>query len=414
MRSVHEYIEGHQADLLALLQKLVRIPTVNPPGACYQDLVDVLGAHCRKLGMDTAIYLVPEERLRDVLGSVAYPRPNLVARWDVGADQTLHFNGHYDVVPAAGNWRFGDPFAPAVSGGHMYGRGTADMKGAIAAQLAAIEAIRQAGFQPAMNVECSFTADEETGGELGAGFLVAAGHVRAEYLLVGEGAAGMQVGCGHNGVLWLQVQVEGRSAHASRPWEGVNAFEQMAQLVNELQRYKRSLSAARRRYRDPGGADRYPTVNFGGVFGGSAGDKVNTVPALARFTVDRRIVPGESINEVEGEVRGKVEQAARKLGIRCRVVPLLRVAPCVVDQNGALAKAFSRAVQAVRRGPTGFRVTTGFTDLRLFVNGLGVEGVGYGVKGERAHGVDERVSIHDLVQTAKTYAEFMLRGVTAP
>ena len=411
MDAYHTYLEKHERQLVRQLQEMIQVPTINPPGEHYREMVDLLQERCAGLGMKVGIHRVPDERVRQVTGTVDFPRYNLVARWDVGASRTVHFNGHYDVVPAAGQWRFGSPFRPTVKGGQVYGRGAGDMKGSIAALLMAIEALQQSGHQPAVNAECSFTADEETGGELGAGFVVDQGLVTADYAVVCEGAAGMQVGCGHNGVLWLEVEIQGRPAHASRPEEGINAFEQMAELVHELQRYKRGLGGIRRQYRDFDGQVRGPTVNIGGVFQGSPGDKVNTVPARACFSIDRRLVPGETLPRVEDELRQVIERAAAKLGIQCQVRAPLRIGPCVVAPDHSLLRAFARAVQTVRRRPPKFRVTTGFTDLHYFVENGGLPGVGYGVKGEHAHGVDERVKSRDLVQTARTYAEFMMRGV---
>ena len=411
MSTFHEYIERHERKLVHSLQDMVRVPTVNPPGDRYREMVDLLQARCRELEMKAKVHRVPDERVKKVVGSADFPRYNLVARWDVGAEKTVHFNGHYDVVPAAGKWRYGDPFRPEVSHGMLYGRGSGDMKGSIAALLMAVEALQQSGCEPAVNVECSFTADEETGGELGAGYVVREGLVDADYAVVCEGAAGLQLGCGHNGVLWLEVEVQGKPAHASRPEDGINAFERMVALVHGLQKFKEGLAVPSRRFRDFNGQLRSPTVNIGGVFGGGSGDKVNTVPARAVFSIDRRIVPGETLRQVEGELRQEIEKIARAQGIACKVQSPLRISPCVVEPTQPLPRAFAGAVQAVRRGPAGFRVTTGFTDLHYFVEEEGLPGVGYGVKGEQAHGVDERLRVHDLVQTARTYAEFMLRGV---
>ena len=131
-----------------------------------------------------------------------------------------------------------------------------------------------ADAEPAFNIECSFTADEETGGELGAGWIVGQGLVDADFAVVCEGAAGTQVGCGHNGVLWLEVTINGKSAHASRPEQGINAFEAMAGVVRHLQDYKGKLCEYRRRYVDFDGHIRNPTLNIGGVFSGGAGDKI--------------------------------------------------------------------------------------------------------------------------------------------
>ena len=405
---VHQYVEEHQEQLLDSVQTLVRVDTVNPPGRNYRAMADALLGRCQGLGLRAKVHRVPDQEVRRVLGSVEFPRYNLIARWDAGRPQTVHFNAHYDVVPCAGQWKFGDPFEPGLSAGALYGRGAGDMKGAIAALLMAVEALKATGAEPAFNIECSFTADEETGGQLGAGWIVNKGLVNADFAVVCEGAAGTQVGCGHNGVLWLEVELTGKAAHASRPEQGVNAFEAMADVVQKLQAYKAQLNAAELRYMDFDGEARNPTLNIGGTFSGGAGDKINTVPARARFSLDRRLVPGEQLAAVERELRRAVVQAAAP---PCRVAVPLRIEPCVVNADHALPRAFARAVQAVRRRAAGYRLSSGFTDLHYFAVAGGLPGIGYGVKGERIHGVDERVRVRDLVLTARTYAEFMLRGL---
>ncbi len=408
----HDYIDRSEQLLLGMLQDMVRVPTVNPPGCRYREMVDLLKEQSERVGLSVDIHRVPDDQVRALLGSADHPRYNLIARWDVGAAQTVHFNAHYDVVPVAGPWRFGDPFEPGVAAGCVYGRGSGDMKGSIAALLMAIGALRESGVEPAFNIECSFTADEETGGQLGAGYVVREGLCKADYAVVCEGAAGAQVGCGHNGVLWLEVDIGGKSAHASRPQDGVNAFEAMASMAIGLGAYKDKLSASARRYRDFNGLYRNPTLNVGGVFAGGAGDKINTVPARAGFSLDRRLVPGEQIARVEGELRKVLERlAAQCKPATCRIESPLRIEPCVVDIQHPLCQSFASAVRSVRRRSAGFRVTTGFTDLHYFVVEGGMPGIGYGVKGENAHGIDERVRVRDVSLTAHTYAEFMLRGI---
>jgi succinyl-diaminopimelate desuccinylase len=414
VNSVHRYIEDGESQLVRNLQDMVRIGTVNPPGLDYRAMVEHLSARCEGLGMRSKVHRVPDGEVRRIIGSSEYPRYNLIARWDVGRERTVHFNAHYDVVPCSGQWKFGDPFEPGIAAGAVYGRGSGDMKGSIAALLMAVEALQASSVEPAFNIECSFTADEETGGELGAGWVVGQGLLNADFAVVCEGAAGTQVGCGHNGVLWLEVELTGKAAHASRPEQGVNAFEALAGIVNQLQDYKRKLQEARRTFVDFDGQPRNPTINIGGTFSGGQGDKVNTVAECARFSIDRRLVPGEKLAAVERELRRAVSQAADQQALLSyRVESPLQIEPCVVDVEDGLPEAFARAVQAVRRRAAGFKVTSGFTDLHYFVVEGGLPGIGYGVKGEHAHGVDERVRVRDLVLTARTYAEFMQRGFEA-
>lgn len=403
-----QYLERHHAAALEALGQAVRIATVNPPGDRYEEMAGWLHDRCGALGMASEVHRVPDRLVRAAGVDPRYPRYNVVARLEAGAAQTIHFNAHYDVVPVGGGWKSGDPFSGKARGEWVYGRGAGDMKGSIAALLAAIEAIVETGAAPAVNIECSFTADEETGGHLGAGYVVDQGLVRADAVVVCEGASGMSVGCGHNGVLWGEVEVAGRSAHASSPGRGENAFEAMAAIVHHLQGYRRGLGSAARRYRDVSGQQRSPTVNLGGVFGGD-GQKVNTVPGNARFTIDRRLVPGESTARVERDLGRAVAAAARRGGARAEWRPQMRIEPCVVDPRHALPQALARSVRAVRRRPARFRTTTGFTDLHYFVVDGGLPGVGYGVDGQNAHGADERARARDVLHTARIYADLTLR-----
>ena len=405
------YLEGREAHFAEALRRMVRIATVNPPGIDYLPMVEHLVDRLRALDMPPTVHRVPDADVVAEGIDPSYPRYNVIARWDVGARRTVHFNAHYDVVPvSAGDWRM-PPFGGKTSGGWLYGRGAGDMKGSIVALLGAIEALQATGASPAVNIEVSFTADEETGGALGAGWITRQGLVQADFAIECEGAAGSNVGIGHNGVLWLDVQIEGKAAHASSPERGVNAFEQMALMVHQLQATKRRLASPSRRWRDPGGHTRQPTINIGGVFAGGEGQKVNTVPGRAHFTIDRRLVPGENLQDAEAELVEALSAAALHAEARHRVRALLRIEPCVVRPEGDLPTAFARSLRNIRRRSPGFRVTTGFTDLHYFVEDLRLPGIGYGVTGERAHGADERVNLRDMVQTSRIYADFLLRGI---
>ncbi|MBT3269548.1 ArgE/DapE family deacylase [Candidatus Poribacteria bacterium] len=402
-----EHIQSNADRLCALLQELVRVPTVNPPGRNYAQMVDLLRAKCAALSMSTEVLDVPtEEAIRVVPHADEFPRLNLLARWDVGAARTVHFNSHYDVVPVSQGWSR-DPFDPTIQGKWLYGRGSDDMKDSVAATLTAIEALQRSNVAPAFNVECSFTADEEIGGDLGAGYIAKHGHIQADYIVNCEGGTGLDIGCGHNGVLWLEITVKGKAAHASRPDNGLNAFEKMAELVLRLRGLNDAFEEPARAFVTPSGASRRPTINMGGVFGGSEGDKENTVPARATFTIDRRILPNETLKSAESELRRAIADACAAIpDLRVDVRRTLGIEPCLVDHEHPFAEAFGGAVRSVRRSPVRYNVTTGFTDLHFLVQG-GKPGVGYGPRGQGAHGANERVRIADLVQTAKIYAEFM-------
>ncbi|MFI5337535.1 MAG: M20/M25/M40 family metallo-hydrolase, partial [Opitutales bacterium] len=260
-----DYLTRHEADLVSFLQKLIRLRTVNPPGENYGPITSLLATELRRVGLKVRRVPVPRARQRRTQpDQLDYPRYNVIGYLDTGAKKTIHFNAHYDVVPVSGRWKHGDAFNPVVDGGWIYGRGTADMKGAIVSIIHALQALRITGTRPLCNVEVSFTADEDTDSLLGSNWVVDHGRLKADNAIVGEGGEGDLVCCGHNGVVWLNVRVHGKAAHGSTPERGINAFEKMAALVRALGDHQRQL--ARRTFRSPDGRLMRPTLNVGGVF----------------------------------------------------------------------------------------------------------------------------------------------------
>jgi succinyl-diaminopimelate desuccinylase len=173
VQAILEAVDGLSDDLVALLQRLIRLPTVNPPGEGYEAFVADLRAYLDDLGYETAVHHAPPELAP--LGE-GLPRPNLLARLP-GEGPLVHLNGHYDVVPVGNDWTT-DPFGGELKDGRIYGRGSADMKSGLAAQIIAVEALRKAGHAP--NIAHSFVPDEETVGvrNAGMGFLVEQGPAR--------------------------------------------------------------------------------------------------------------------------------------------------------------------------------------------------------------------------------------------
>jgi succinyl-diaminopimelate desuccinylase len=403
------YIDRHSADLLGRLQQLVGISTVNPPGENYDAVTRWLAHEMTGVGLATRRFTVPRAMMKKLLPAeqLGFPRFNVLGKRPVrGAKKTLHFNAHYDVVPVSGTWRHGNPFSGAVEGGWIYGRGTADMKGSIASLLLALQALRATDTTPALNLEVSFVADEETDSALGTGWLVEHAPINPDYAIVMEGGEYDHVCCGHNGTLWLEVTVHGRAAHGSRPELGVNALEKMSALVLALDDYKRQL--AKRTFVTPDGRRRHPTLNIGGVFSAGEGGKINTVPAFASFSIDRRVLSIEKHADAERDLRAFLAAAARKIpDCKISVDKVSENYACFTSPTHPLFAAIKHAVTRVRRAPTTFTSSTGFNDMHFFANILKIPTAGYGPGGRKEHGVDEAASVKELIATAKIYAEVM-------
>lgn len=403
------YVDTHADDLVDLLRSLVRLPTVNPPGDHYDAITRLLAAELKAAGLAVRRPRVPSALIRRHLPAEQWkhPRWNVLGRLSLPGvgRKTVHFNAHYDVVPVSGGWRHGSPFSGAVEAGWIYGRGTSDMKGAIASLLLALRALRATRTKPLVDIEVSFTADEETDSALGAGWLVEHGGIRPDYALVLEGGEGRQIGCGHNGVVWLEVTVQGRAAHGSTPDKGINALEHAARLVLALGDHAQTLAV--RSFTAPDGTIRRPTLNVGGVFSGGSGDKINTVPALARFSIDRRVLPNETVASAERELRAFLAAATSALPAprpRIEVTKVSENHPCFAPADHPFAAALARHVARERRCRPAFTCSTGFNDMHFFSHHLGVPTLGYGPGGDNYHAVDERAAIRELLVSARIYA----------
>ena len=403
------YIDSHSADLISRLKKLVGTSTVNPPGENYTAITSYLVDELNAVGLKARRLTIPTAQLKKVLPPEqhAYPRYNVLGKLAArGAKKTIHFNAHYDVVPVSGKWKHGSPFSATVDGDWIYCRGTADMKGSIASLLLALQALKATKTTPKMNVEVSFTADEETDSLLGAGWLVENAPIKPDYAIVMEGAELDQICCGHNGVVWLEVTVHGQAAHGSTPAHGINALEKMSALVIALADHKKTL--ARRVFKAPDGTIMRPTINVGGMFSSGEGGKINTVPALARFTLDRRVLAVETVAKVESELRRFLATAAKKIP-QCKI-SITKISdnhPCFNPPTHPFFTAMAETLKRVRKKSSTYQVSSGFNDMHFFSHQLKIPTLGYGPGGDDIHAIDERARIKELLRSAKIYADLL-------
>ena len=158
----------------------------------------------------------------------------------------------------------------------------------------------------------------------------------------------------------------------------------------------------------PEGKNQHPTVNLGGVFHCGEGAKINTVPAHASFTIDRRVLPIENHAAAERELRAVLAAAARKIP-QCRITvkKISENFSCFSEPTHPFFAAMAGCVTRVRQERTLFNVSTGFNDMHFFSHHLKIPTLGYGPGGEDYHAVNERAQVKELLASAKIYAELL-------
>ncbi len=407
-QAVQNYLHKNRKNLIKFTKDLCAFKTVNPPGEQYSECMDFLLKSAKNAGLKAYKIRVPlpHQKYHLPQDTWKYPRYNLICFWNVGAGQTIHLNSHYDVVPVSPDWQT-NPFKPVERDGKLYGRGTCDMKGCLAASLFAVKALMESGIKPAWNVELSFTADEETGGECGAGYLVHQGIVNPDAVIVCEGGMGNVVTYGHRGVLWMEVIIEGKAGHGSTPSSGVNAFEYGLKIANEIENLKQKFPEIKTRHTISNKEYLNPTMTLGGVSGG--GSKVNTIPDRFMFTIDRRLLPEENVKTVRTEIERIVKNGVKGVkGLTAKVNVLNEYDAAVTGINEPICQAVGNAVQSVYNKKPKYELFGAFTDLHFFTNSGVCPGVGYGVEGDGIHSSGEYCNVDSLIKTAQVYAETIL------
>ena len=366
--------------VVAATQALVRVDTRNPPG----DEVRAVAA-CRELlqPLDATIEVVEPQP----------GRASVMATLPSTGKPVLVVNGHLDVVPInAADWTV-DPFGAEVADGRVWGRGTADMKGGIAAAIEAVAALRRSGREPAWDLVFHLVADEERGGRWGTQVLVEEGFCKGVAACMVPEPTDLGVCVAERGLLVAHLTTLGRPAHGSAPRQGISAIETAAKVVLALHAADFDDEAHPLLGR--------PTANIGQISGGSGH---NTVAETCRVTLDRRVLPGATLESTLAAVEAKLAQIGDpdlrydiELEVFGEASELAPDHPFATLVGRCVADATGRQPEVI-----GMPFTT---DARFVRNDAGVPAVVCGPGGiAQAHVHDEWVAVDRLVDAAAAYA----------
>ena len=332
------------------------------------------------------------------LGHNYYNRPNLLGFFDgYSSGKSLIVNGHIDTMPFGDkkNWHR-DPFLGEQINGKIYGLGSSDMKAGLLASLFGIDLIYSAGYNLKGDIIYQSVVDEEGGGN-GTLSLVQEGY-KADAAIVCEPTS-LNLQIAHMGFIFYEIILLGKPIHSSQKWKGINAIHKAYKLINGLMELEHQWLL---KYKHP--LMPPPTINIGYIKGG---DEASTVPASCSFKICVHYFPGIKREKIDSDIR----QTLQKLN---DLDPWLSENPVEIsiyqegssfeiDKNHHLVKTFKKYIpndKEINASPSG-------NDARIFSNIADIPVVVFGPGSlEKAHSIDEDVSIDDYISSILSYAKF--------
>lgn len=386
------------------LRWMIACDTSFPPGNGYAAFADGMEAVFAPLGFRFERVEVPPELCRVPGRPPGGPRINLIARRRTGRPVcSIYF--HVDVVPPGDGWT-GDPFILRQDGDRLIGRGTADMKGTIAATLLALRVAAEHDLPLAHDPVLLFCTDEEGGLYPGVRHLAERGLIEGHVLCLNGGAM-PRIWAGCFGSLDLEVTILGRAAHSGDGREGVNAVEAALPVLNALIALKGEVETRASTMPAPPHFGERPLTARLSVTAVHAGDKGSALPGACRILVNRRFTPDEELDAVKAELETTIREAAATtpaLGVEIAVAGLLMP---VLDPDGdrywpawreALSFGFGFQPDSFRRWGAASSSDMGF------VQQAGIREIllgGLSRPDRNVHGADEYTTIGDVRSLAR-------------
>lgn len=383
----------NQEELISLTQALVRIPSHKDVPHREKEVAEYIYDFLQKEDIEVEYQYVDGER-KNV---IAYLRGD-------GKGKTLMFNGHTDTVPPYDMTI--DPYGAEVKDGFLWGRGSNDMKGALASMMMAIIALKRADIHLKGDIIFTAVVGEEEKSE-GTEYLVKSG-IKADGAIVGE-PSNYEYAIGHRGLEWLEIKIRGKAAHGGVPHLGVNAISKAAKLIVKLEEeiYPK-LEKRNNEYMGPS------VMNFGRIEGGN---QPSTVADWCSIKIDRRYIPGESVESVINEYQQVIDKLkAEDSDFDAEIIRMpnnmltLDHVYLETDPNEDIVKVSKEALtEVIKREPKITR-KRGWTDSALLSEYGNIPTVVIGPGDiSYSHTKDERVPIIDLINMTDIYARIALK-----
>lgn len=358
--------------LFSTLADLIRINSINPTlaagGKGEMEIGEYVATALGSLGLDVAKFESQSGRV-SVVGTLR----------GKGGGKSLMLNAHYDTVGVEG---MDEPFSAAIRDGKMFGRGSYDMKGSLAAQMAASKAIVDSGERLRGDLVIAAVADEEYGS---IGTMDVISHVKTDAAIVTEPTSN-RICLAHKGYLWIEVETLGRAAHGSKFDQGIDANMMMGRFLARLDKLGQELRA--RRPHDLVGP---PSLHAATLAGGEG---LSTYAASCKLQIERRTIPGETEAQVLAELNALLDPS-----INATIRAWFVRDPFEVARDAGIVQALHRATPNSE-----FIGDTPWMDAAL-LSAAGIETVVFGPHGAGAHASVEWVDLESVERVAAILAE---------
>jgi acetylornithine deacetylase/succinyl-diaminopimelate desuccinylase family protein len=397
-QKIIEEIEKQRDEIIKFTQELVKIKSVNPytPEISYK-----INEPIEKEVAELIFEKLKEFGLKPKFVSALSNRPNVVCSLKNKGNPTLILNGHMDTVPVGNekDWRV-DPFSAKIIDGKLYGRGAYDMKASLAAMVYTLKVLSELDLSG--NLIATFAVDEEPGAcsKIGTNYLLEQG-LKGNACIVCEPGT-KKICIGTKGGYRFKVISRGESiSTGSGKWErkekGNNAVTNLAKILLELEKLKLKYEETELF------KDRKPVVTPGTLIKG--GNGINIVPDYCEATVDIRLMPGQTKEQVKSEILSCIEKLKIKNSkLNIEIQDLMFVPSVYISKNEKIVKILENNAKLILGRKPEVGVAGSWCDAHFFIN-KGIPTIcGFGPDGDNFHGVNEFVYVDSIIQATKIYS----------
>ncbi len=380
-------------ELSTLISDLVAINSVNPdlvPGAAGEgEIADYIAGWGRDAGLEVHVQQAAPKRPNVIL--IARGRSAVSAR--SGGGKSLMLNAHTDTVGVSD---MDSPFQPLIRDGRLYGRGAYDMKSGLAACMLAVRAAQEMALSG--DVMLSAVVDEEYG-SIGTEALVAQWERwQCDAALIAEPTE-LDISIAHRGFVWVDIETVGIAAHGSRPHLGVDAIAKMGKVLVALDAHDRAMRA-----------NRTHTLLGSGSLHASlirGGEEISMYPAHCQLQVERRTIPGETLESVEAELQVILDDiAAADPDFKARLQATFARSPYHIEPTHPLVQQLKRIAEARLGRAVSLIGSSWWMDSALFGE-AGIPTVVLGPAGAGAHAIEEWVDLASVERCRDIYIDLI-------